>query len=137
MLNDESEFHRVSPFVAKLDARKTLHGVGISPYKVDEQRGLRIGLRPTLLPILQRSRIGAEVPGEESPRDIPLLAQLNQLAGRDIDNRPQLHGMRPERALPLTRVRESRDSAVQIVLGVSLRQVEELASMGSDMLPVL
>lgn len=104
---------RLADSVGRLDLCETFDRVRVPLHQIDEESGLGIGLRPTLLPVLESSGVGPEIPREQPSGDVPRLAQLNQLPRRDVGNGLELHRMSAQRALGLPRFAERREAFSQ------------------------
>src|SRR5205085_1784284 len=76
------------------NVRQPTHGVRESLHHANEQRGLSIGLRSPLLPILECPHICAQVSCEESTRKVQFLAKPRKLASGYLWSRLRFDSVR-------------------------------------------
>jgi hypothetical protein len=99
---------------------QSMHRVGKSLHHANQQRHLSIWFRSPLLPILEGSNVGAQIPCEEPTRKIQILSNSRELAGRYRRSRLCLDGMCAQRSRASTLLGERVKTLSQLAKQVTL-----------------
>src|SRR5437773_3168590 len=111
-----------------LDCREPLERIRKALHETDEQCGLRIGLRPALLPVFQRAHVRTQISCEQPSGDLEALSHAYHLSGSNLGSSLERDRVRSQGALALPRVRERRHAPRQFGKQIALARTNPPSS---------